>query len=288
MAAVETVVQGRREHRRVSWGAIFGGTAVALGVWAMLFALGLAVGLSGIHPNESVRGEALFTGIWSILAPLIALFAGGYVAARLAGFADRTTGALHGAVLWGLTLLIGGFVMTTAMSTAVGGVATVGRAAVTGAVGGVGQVGKVLGIQTDDLLAPVNQKLRAQGKSPVTSEQLSQAVQSAAQTSLRQGRLDPEVFENALAQNTGLSRADVRELSGTLGERAQQTLGGVQQAAATAASGIGKAMWGVFFGLLLGLISSVLGAIAGISAFRKEERRRTTFEAPAQRPAEVR
>ncbi len=292
MARVESEVLRRRNLRRVSWGAIFGGTVVALGFWAMLYALGLALGLSTINPNQSIRGPAVFTGIWSIVTPLVALFVGGYVAARLAGFGDRTAGALHGAVLWGLTLLVGAFAVVNLLGTVIGGAAKVGGSAVSGAAGmvqgqgGPGQVQKALGIQTNDLLQPINQRLQAQGKPQITSQQLSAAVQDAVQTSVRQGRLDSQTFSNALARNTNLSQADVREISGTLEQRVNQALAGVEQSAAAAAADVGKAFWGIFFGLLLGLISAVLGAIVGISGFRRYERRR--IAPPVQRPVEVR
>jgi hypothetical protein len=105
----ETVVVNAPGQFRISWGAIFGGTLVALGVWLLLHTLGLAAGLTAIDPNNprSLRGVGIGTGIWSIVAPLIALFVGGYVAARSAGVLERGLGALHGAVLWGLTTVAG-------------------------------------------------------------------------------------------------------------------------------------------------------------------------------------
>ena len=44
--------------------------------------VGLAVGLSSLNPANpgSARGAGIFTGVWGLIAPLIALFAGGWVA----------------------------------------------------------------------------------------------------------------------------------------------------------------------------------------------------------------
>ena len=55
--------------RALSWGAVLGGAVAALGVWAMLYVMGLAFGLSAVDPNDpsSVRGSSIFTGIWGIV-----------------------------------------------------------------------------------------------------------------------------------------------------------------------------------------------------------------------------
>src|SRR5690349_15272686 len=113
--AVGTELHGRPGARRhwsvfggppvhLSWGAIFGGAVAALSVWALLYALGLAFGLSAVDPRNpgSLRASGIFTGIWSLVTPIIALFVGGAVASRGAGIVTRAGGALHGLVVWGL------------------------------------------------------------------------------------------------------------------------------------------------------------------------------------------
>jgi carbon starvation protein CstA len=51
---------------RLSWGAVFGGTFVALGVWVLLYSLGLALGLSAVDPQNpgSLRSAGIGTGIY--------------------------------------------------------------------------------------------------------------------------------------------------------------------------------------------------------------------------------
>src|SRR4051794_38179263 len=103
--ATTTMNDPARPHRglmegppiRIAWSSIFGGVVAALGVWALLYALGLALGLSAIDPNnpDSAKPSGIFTGIWSLIVPLIALFVGGLVAGRGAGLISRGGGALH-------------------------------------------------------------------------------------------------------------------------------------------------------------------------------------------------
>ncbi len=273
---------------KLSWGAIFGGTFVALGVWVLLYALGLALGLSSVDPNDpgSARSAGIGTGIWSLIAPLIALFLGGLVASRTAGVVDKMGGALHGAVLWGFTTLVGIVIMGMALSSLLGTVFSVGRTAVgaTGAaISGIASQGtqaeglaRTFGLNAEDALAPINQRLQAEGKPTITAAQLQAATQDVLNTAIREGELNRELLVNAIAENTDLSREDAQEIAGRIetqwnqqwaqlqtrvGEIGQD----VQQGALQAADTTGRVFWGVFFALLLGLVSAILGATLGVS-----------------------
>src|SRR5687767_6362637 len=88
---------------RLSWGAIIGGAVAAVSVWMMLYALGIALGLSAVDPNNpgSLKSSGIFTGVWGLISPLVALFIGGLIAGRGAGPIDKGAGAVHGFVMWG-------------------------------------------------------------------------------------------------------------------------------------------------------------------------------------------
>jgi hypothetical protein len=129
--------------QRVSWGAIFAGTVVALVVELMLGTLGLAVALGNIHPATETRtfeGMGVGAGIWFVVTTLVALYAGGWTAGRLAGIPRRADALLHGVVTWGLVTLFSTWLFSNLVSGVVGGaVSAVG--ATLGAVGeGVGAV----------------------------------------------------------------------------------------------------------------------------------------------------
>ncbi len=113
--------------QRISWGAVFGGAVLSVGIWILLEVLGFAIGLSVAHPARgSLRGIGIGAGIWTLIAPLIALFIGGLVAGRLAGFIDRFGGALHGGVMWALTMIFGVLLLGSlgrAMLNGIGGAA---------------------------------------------------------------------------------------------------------------------------------------------------------------------
>jgi hypothetical protein len=277
---------------KLSWGAIFGGTFVALGVWVLLYSLGLALGLSSVDPADpgSAKAAGIGTGIWSLIAPLIALFVGGLVASRTAGIMDKMGGALHGAVLWGLTTLAGIIVMGMALSSLLGTVFNVGKAAVgaTGSAvasaasgaasqgGNVGNLARSFGLNAEDALAPINQRLQQQGKPTITADQLQASTKDVINSSIQQGRMDRGLLVNSIAQNTALSRQDAEEIAGRIEAQWNQQWGQVQAKAGEikeqvqtgalkAADATGRVFWGVFFALLLGLVSSILGATIGVS-----------------------
>jgi hypothetical protein len=283
---------------RISWGAIFAGAVAALGVWIMLYALGLALGLSSLDPNDpsTLKSSGAFTGIWSLVTPLLALFVGGMVAGRGAGIVTKLGGAIHGVVVWGLTAIAGGWLLANLVATLVGGVAAVGKTAMqagTGAAIGAaqtqsgkqaGSVAAGFGLDVDDALRPINQRLQAEGKPTVTAEQLRAAANDVVQQAWRQGRVDRALLVNGIAQNTALSRPDAEQIAtrieaqfdsakANLGEKAHSVETGALRAAETT----GKAFWGIFGALFLGLASSIVGATAGVS---KRQRRWAERGAP--------
>ena len=118
---------------RVSWGGIFGGVLVALGVLLLLAALGLAVGISAAQPGETDPG-ALGTGagIWAAASLLIALFVGGMVSTRIGAIFDRTTGVFEGALVWVVSLLLIAYLAGSGVGMLAGGAFDL--------VGGAGEV----------------------------------------------------------------------------------------------------------------------------------------------------
>jgi hypothetical protein len=265
MARAPVVVDEATSTFHISWGAVFGGTFVALGLWILLHALGLAAGLTAINPNDtsSLRGLGIGAGVWSIVAPLIALFLGGFVGARTAGVIDRGTGALHGAVLWGLTTVLGVVLVATTLGAVIGAGTRLGGMAMGAAGRTLPQVASV--VNADEVLGPINQKLRQQGAPPVTSEQVQTATRDVVNRAVREGKIDRETLVNALTANTSLDRADAEQVGARLESQFDRSLVDLRHGALQAAEASGKALWAIFFALLLGLISSVAGAVVGVS-----------------------
>jgi hypothetical protein len=278
----ETMAAGRP---RLSWSAVFGGAVVALGLWLLLYSFGLAVGLTALDPSDpsSLKPSGIFTGVWSLIAPLIALFLGGLVAGRVSGVPGAGDGAVHGLAMWGLTTLIGASLAMMALAAAFSSLAAASKSVLAAAGSTVGaaatgapDAAPELGLDADDALVPINRRLWAHGKPPVTAEQLQAAARDAVQRAVREGQIDRELLASSIARHTALAAADVRELT----ERVQDRIGPRLESAAQtakvgalrAAEASGKAFWGVFAALLLGLIAAAAGGAVGVNAGRNRLR----------------
>lgn len=113
---------------RISWGAVFAGAVVALVTQLTLSILGIAIGASSIDPlteQNPVAGIGTETGIWFVITSLLALFAGGWVAGRLAGVPRATDRLLHGILTWSLATLVTFYLLTTAIGGLIGGTANI-------------------------------------------------------------------------------------------------------------------------------------------------------------------
>lgn len=263
---------------RFSWGAGFAGGVISLGLWMLLHVLGLGAGLTAINPDDigSLRGAGMTTGIWSLIVPLIAMFLGGIAAAKVAGPITRTGAAIHGAALWSLATMASTLILVSLVSSLVGGAARVGGEALNAAGRTLGAAPTNLldqaGISTDDLLAPVNERLRASGKPPVTSEQLGAFTRDAFRTAVREGRVDRDMLTASLARNTALSEPEARDIAVTLEQRYEQQSSALRReaeqagtAALQAAETTGKGLLGLFFAMLLGLVAAVGGTLLGVT-----------------------
>lgn len=130
--------KGRRSH--VSWGAIAAGVVIAIVMQMVLSLLGAGIGLSTMDPMRYSSPDASSFGIgasaWWAVSSMISLFAGGAVAAHLAGSPEKMDAMLHGLLTWGLATIVTAYLLASAVSAVVrGGASMVGTAATVTASG---------------------------------------------------------------------------------------------------------------------------------------------------------
>jgi hypothetical protein len=269
----ETVIDRRQPFLR--WSPIFGGAIFAIGLWTLLQVLGMGAGLAAVDTDDagSLKGAGIGTGIWSIIAPLIAMFIGGLLAGRTSGTRDRKVGAMHASVMWALALGVGLWAMMSILSSLAGGV---GRVA--GAAGSATSSVVSKNLDSDALVGAVNARLQREGKPEVSKQQLEQTMKTLAQRGVSGGRVDRQAIIDELARNTSLSRPDAEQVAteieskyGEVSSRAQELGDNAKHMALEAADKTGKALLLGGLMMLVSLGAAIAGGALGVPRVRDEE-----------------
>jgi hypothetical protein len=277
-------------RRRISWGAIFAGVIVVLAVQLLLSMLGLGVGLSVVNPAEGNSPNAsslgLGAGIWWGVSYLIALFAGGYVAGRLAGALLSWDGALHGILAWAFTLLVTFYLLGTALGSVIGGAfSVVGNTVSTAAQGlksAVPEAAQSAGVTPDRIKQTANDLLNRQSSSNADPKSMSrdQAMQEIT-TDLPKlalggdlARASRERIVQIMSAQLNISPDEANrrldQLAANLQQKTQQTTDTARQAADKAATGGSRASFVAFIGLVLGAVAAALGGQVGARSRGRE------------------
>lgn len=158
----ERGLAGTVVHRsRMSWQAVFAGVTIAIAVQIVLGLLGTGIGMSLVDPmngsTPSASGFGIGAALWWVISTIVALGAGSYAASRIAGLTDRFDGFVHGLVIWGVTLIITLYLLTSAVGSIIGGtfrtIGGVATAAGTSIGATAPTVAKAAGIDVQDQAA---------------------------------------------------------------------------------------------------------------------------------------
>jgi hypothetical protein len=248
------------EGMKVSWGGVFAGVLVAMGVSMLLASLGVAIGVSAVDAGSAEpRTIGIGAAIWGGLQLLVALFVGGMVATRVGAIIDRTTGFFEGVLVWVVSFMLMAYL-------AGNGIASVASGAF-----------NILGSATQTLGAA------AQGPGGAANIDVSGTIDEMA------GQLRSPELVNEIASITGLSVNETRETLNETATRVQANRGNPVQAAEEARRGVASLFdrarasgalaaqveeiqpeaastaWLTFLALLLSLAAAVSGAMLGRS-----------------------
>jgi polyhydroxyalkanoate synthesis regulator phasin len=288
----ETIVAGSSDSswfRRVSWGGIFAGALVAIGIQILLGFLGAAIGLAAIDPT-SPGGFTIGAAIWLIFSGIIALFGGGWVAGRLTGERFKMDRALNGLVVWALTIILTLYLITTTAMTIIGGALGFVQTSVVAA----GQVAQAAGPQIGQYIqqqfggpgSPLGQlqaeveQLFEQTTDTLQSPQARQELQKDVQTVLSalnrlvtEGKISQQTqqqVQQILVERGDMSQQQAEEMlnewiqtSKDIRQQAMAQADSLTKAAENAADVVAATSGWIFFILLLDAVAAVAGAVVG-------------------------
>jgi hypothetical protein len=272
------VSYGNHEHRfaatawfgtegmKVSWGGVFAGVLVAIGVSMLLAAFGVAIGVTVVAPGDA-NADAIGAGAatWGAVQLLIALFVGGMVATRVGAIIDRTTGFFEGVLVWVVSLILMAYL-------AASGIAAVASGAFTLLGGATQTFGAVIPTEVAAPVEAAPPNIAVTGTIDEMTEQLRSPElvnRIAAATGLSVNETRNTLNETATrveANRTNPTQAaeEARRGVATLFDRARAN-GALATEAQELQPEVASTAWVTFFALLLSLAAAVAGAMFGRS-----------------------
>ncbi len=123
VANEKMVTPAGQDMPRISWPAVAAGALVALAIHIALSTLGIGVGAAAIDPHNRehpTKGVPTTILVWMFVSGLIALFAGGLVAGRLANTVPFDS-AIQGVIVWAFATVALLILATTTAGAILGG-----------------------------------------------------------------------------------------------------------------------------------------------------------------------
>lgn len=264
-------------RHRVSWGAILAGALVAIVIGTTLNILGAGIGFTTVdaqaHDSPMASTMGIAGAIWLLVANLLGLAIGGYVAARLSGTADRGDATLHGAAVWATSYLVSAMLLGSLVS----GAANTAGSALSGVMGtlssGAGQVVRSAAPQVDP--GQIVERARVALSGPADPARMTPEQRGAELTELLGKRItggelsgdDRTRLNRLVAAEAGISEQDAAGRVQAYEAQAQQVAQEAERRARAAADASAKAAsvtaFSLFAALLLGAIAAIIGARTG-------------------------
>jgi len=280
--------------RRVSWGAIFVGTILAIVVSITLNTLGGAIGANLVDATQRATPDAssfgIAGGVWLLVANLISLAIGAYAAARLSGAVEKGDATLHGLAVWAtatlLAVMLVGNLAGKAVSTAGAGLSSVMGGVASGAGNAAAAAGREASDRTDNsTLRSLTDQATDRARNALTAPSGDPAQMNADQRKAEIGRLvgqrvtggplpqqDMDRLTALVSAEAGISQDEARTRIQQTEQQAQRTLDEAEAKARQAADATAKAAsvagYWIFGTLLLGAIVAAFAARAGARSDR--------------------
>lgn len=273
---------------RLSWGAILAGAIIVLAIQFLLSLLGLGIGFGTVEPTQGGTPDAsslgMGAGIWWAVSYVLALIAGGYVAARLAAAYAPLDGMLQGLVTWAVALMVTLFLLSSAVGGLVGGAFnTISSAlpsagdSIRNAAPQLAQAAGTSGISVNPVQERARELLNAATRptDPVamSGDQAEQEIATllpqlslgGAQTNQARDRIATIMAARlSIPKDEAMTRLDQTQRQ--IDQTTAQTADTARRAADSATTGLSTASLLAFGALLVGALAAALGGSLGARA----------------------
>ncbi|HET6572230.1 MAG TPA: hypothetical protein VFG68_01400 [Fimbriiglobus sp.] len=100
---------------RVSWGAVIGGSLIALAVYLILGLFFAGVGLSLTEAGVRAGTASWIAVVANVISLIVAMFVGGWVTTQLTAGETRQEAWIHGVLTWGVVTAVAVFMVTQSL-----------------------------------------------------------------------------------------------------------------------------------------------------------------------------
>jgi hypothetical protein len=270
----------------ISWGAIIGGAFAAASVSVILVALGSGLGLASVSPwpnsGVSVTAVKAMTIIWLIVVQWLSAGIGGYLTGRLRtqwtnSHAHETyfRDSAHGFVTWAVATVLVAVVLSSAISSLVGGMTRSAATIAGGAAQGGAQAAGTMAAGTEAPGAAANPSVyfvdtmfRSDTLNANATDQDVKGETGRIMTrALRDGNLstpDRTYLAKLVAARTGLSQADAeKRVDDVYAQAREAELKAKQAADAARKAGAQLALFTALSMLIGAFIAAAAAALGG-------------------------
>jgi hypothetical protein len=220
----------------VEWGAVFAGAILAAALSFVLLTFGTAIGLSATSPwpgsGLSAKVIASLAVFWTMAQQIGSVMLGGYIAGRTrsrwheTGHEAEFRDGLHGALVWGVGVLLSGLLVFAAA----GAVAKTGADLASKAAGSAASGGDAMDTALDTMLRPASSAQAAPGapaaspagagaaqgtserqRATVNNNETRTEISRVLSSSVASGSITPENrthLAQLVAQRTGVSQQE--------------------------------------------------------------------------------
>ena len=238
----------------VSWGGIWGGVLIGVGLLFLLTALGLALGVTAVDPNSDNSSLGMGAAVWAGISLLLALYIAGMASTRIGAIFDKTTGMFEGTLVWVLSLLVIVYLAGSGIGLVAGGAFKL--------IGGATQtIGSMVTGSTPDISQGTIDQVIQRLRDPQSSRVIATAT-GIPQDQVRSNLTQIADKAEAAKDNPAQAAADVRQSLEDMIQRARAD-GTFVRAADKAKAAATKTAWITFGALLLSLLAAVLGSMTG-------------------------
>ncbi|SFB61951.1 hypothetical protein SAMN03159496_05952 [Rhizobium sp. NFR07] len=272
---------------KISWGAVLAGVAIALAAQFLLNLLGVGIGAAVLDPTTSDNPEAstssIAGGIWFVLAGIVSAFIGGYIASRISGRPDKSTGGFHGLTTWAVTTLVVLFMLTTSIGALIGGAFSGLSSVISGAgqtaATAVAASAPAISSATDPMAGIVRQVRGSTGNDPKALQDAAVAAVQAAMTGDQAAAEDARTrAADAVSRAQGIpvdqARLQVEQYEKTYHDNIEAAKKQATEAADIAATTVATGAILGFLALALGAAASWFGGVSGTRGILRTDDKR--------------